>query len=466
MDPLIWIVLPHQLFKPSVLLKKATTVYIVEDPYYLNPSFHVQKLCLHVASMHYYYEMIQKKYPNLKVQYIPFSSCSYASFRSMKNVHMYHPIDYKSMQHWKGKNITFHETPAFITPYNMCMKYKSQYGKNKRYTHLHFYKWQRKRLNLFIDTKENPWFGEWSFDKENRNPFGSNYQEPKYSSFMNDYIKKAILYVEKNFPKAFGDISTSTFYYPVTHLQAKRQLTSFLKNKLDQFGPSQDAIASNVVFGHHSILSSSINIGLLTPNDVITSVQNVCNGSKINKTIFASIEGFVRQIIGWREYMRFIYMFHHEELQHAFEHDIFSNTLPSSWFKGTTSLAILNTCIQKVKKYAYLHHIERLMVINNIATLCEVQPKEMYRWFMVCFIDSYDWVMLPNVRMNYNALDTDIRFMSRVYLSSENYIRKMSNFRNKEDDEQLHVLYSRFLRKYKYILKKDYIMAAQLKKIA
>lgn len=465
MNPCNVLILPHQLFKPSSLLRQATTIYLIEDPYYLQPTFHVQKLCLHVASMRSYEAMLQKKYPTTRIMYLSTSSVSYASFRSMKHTHMFHPIDYKSVQHWKSKYMTFHETPAFLTSMNMCAAYHSQYGKQKRYSHVHFYKWQRVRLQLFVDVKNQPLYGQWSFDKENRKPFKPSYQEPTIQSYTNIYIKQAKEYVQKHFPKAFGEIH-DTFHYPVTHVQAKIHLKRFLQHKLQTFGDTQDAISSTVVYGQHSIISSSLNIGLLTPNEVIHAIQTVYDTytNTKKKEVYASMEGFLRQIVGWREYMRFIYMFHYKELQSSFQKDIFTNKLPSSWFTGNTSLVVLNHCIRKVQQYAYLHHIERLMIINNLGMLYEIQPKEMYKWFMICFIDSYDWVMLPNVRMNYNALDTSVRFMSRVYVSSDNYLRKMSNFRTKEDDQQIHMLYQQFLKKYKTILKKDYVLAAQLKR--
>ena len=192
--------------------------------------------------------------------------------------------------------------------------------------------------------------------------------------------------------------------------------------------------------------------------------MNAFNKYKNKKSIIDSVEAIIRQIIGWREYIRFMYVFYKNDILDF--KDIKSNiSVPSSWYKGNTSLEILDHYIDKVKDYAYLHHIERLMIINNLFILYEIKFKDMYDWFMICFIDSYDWVMIPNLYMNLNSLNDNIKYMSRVYLASDNYIRKMSDFKNKEDFKVINELYWKFIKKNKKILKNDYYIRSQVNKV-
>jgi len=159
--------------------------------------------------------------------------------------------------------------------------------------------------------------------------------------------------------------------------------------------------------------------------------------------------------------MRFMYVYYTNNI---IKYNPIKNnkSIPKSWYIGNTPLEILNHYIDKVKNYAYLHHIERLMVINNLFILYEIKFKDMYNWFMICFIDSYDWVMIPNLYMNLNALNNNITYMSRVYLASDNYIRKMSDFKNKEDFKIINELYWKFIKKNKKILKNDYYIRSQV----
>lgn len=458
----IFIVLPHQLYEKNRHLRDVDTIYLVEDPYYFNSTFHKQKLCLHRATMQYYKEYLTSLYPK-KIKYISYNNCSYTFFSTLKDtkIYMFHPIDKKSVTHWKYKHTTFYDPPNFTTTISDLKEYQLQNGQKKRYTQSHFYIWQRKRLNILIDKDNQPLMGKWSFDIENRKKFSSSYQEPILYVFKNKYIEEAIKYVQTHFPNSFGELNE--FYYPITHKECKIHVKRFIQKKLETFGVTQDAISKDVVIGHHSILSSSLNIGLITPTYIVQKVLQAFNKLSDPRKYIASVEGFVRQIIGWREYMRFIYLFYHKEIIDTSYMEMRS-TMPRSWYTGNTNLYILNHYIDKVKKYAYLHHIERLMIMNNIAMLHDIQYKYIYKWFMVCFIDSYDWVMVPNVLMNYNSLGP-VTFMTRVYIGSDNYIKKMSDFRNQDDYKYIHSLYWSFLKRHKNILSRDYGIAPQIKRL-
>lgn len=457
----IFIILPHQLYEKTTHLKNMHKIYIIEDPYYINPLFHKQKLCLHIASMRFYFNYLKKTFKN--VYYITFDLCNYNQFNDNKfEVHMFHPIDYKSFNNWKSNNTTFYDPYNFITSISDLHNYNNTVNNKQRFTHTHFYKWQRIRLNVLLEKNKNPVFESWSFDKENRDKFPKEYKEPTIITYNNEYIDYARDYIKIHFPKSFGELDN--MYYPITHKEAKKAITSFIKSKLNKFGNVQDAISNKVIFGNHSVLSSSLNIGLLTPDYIVKRVIKHFESSSYKKEIIPSVEGFIRQIIGWREYMRFIYLFYKKEITNL-SYLPLNKTMPRSWYTGSTGIEILDTCINKVKKYAYLHHIERLMIMNNIGMLYQIKYSNMYKWFMTCFIDSYDWVMVPNVLMNYNSLSSDVTFMSRVYIASDNYIKKMSDYGNKEDFKHIHKLYWSFLKRYKSVLKTDYGIASQVKRL-
>lgn len=454
----IFIILPTQLFEDISYLQYFSKIFIIEDPYYLNSSFHKQKLYLHHTSLLYYYEYLKGKKVN--VEYINLDKCNYKMFNNTEHhIEMYNPIDRQSIINWSLSKVHFIDPLTFICSSEDLRIYKEEISKNKhKYTHNHFYKWQRSRLNILMKDFM-PLYNRWSFDTENRSKFPNNYKEFKISFKIDIEIKE---FIEKRYPNSFGYLSDIS-YYPSNHNDAKKLLNFFITNKLEKFGNIQDAFSKNVTYGNHSIISSSLNIGLLTPQYVIKRILDVFNKSNKKRQIISSVEGFIRQIIGWREYMRFIYTY--------FYNDIIKTSLPLTnsitlnWYNGNTELNILNHYIEKVKQYAYLHHIERLMIINNLGMLYNIKFNDMYNWFMICFIDSYDWVMIPNLLMNYNSINPNISFMTRMYISSYNYINKMSDFKDMHDKEIINQLYINFLKKNGKLLSKDYILVPQLKRL-
>jgi deoxyribodipyrimidine photolyase-related protein len=293
----------------------------------------------------------------------------------------------------------------------------------------------------------------------NRLPYDKNYKEHTIKTYKNKYIDEAQTYVTKHFNDNFGDITD--IYYPINHNDALKHLKLFIKNKILDFGPYQDGISKDIIFGSHSVISPFLNNGLLTPDIVINEIMKFYNKLKDKNKHIASIEGLIRQIIGWRSYVRFIYLFHGKDMfeMNQLKHN---NKLSSHWFNATTNIEIIDHMINKVSKYAYLHHIERLMVMGNFALLTLLHPKEVYKWFMICFIDSYEWVMIPNVfGMSQYAL-TNISMMTRPYVSSSKYLLKMSNFKKNEWGDIWDALYWNFINKHKNILRNNYSIALQV----
>ncbi len=450
----IFVILPTQLFKEYKSLKEYDIVYLLEDPYYINDKYHKQKLVIYIAALHYYYDYLSKK--NINVKYIKFNHFDLDKIIN-NTTYMYNPIDYPLVK--KYNKVKFFNSPLFLTDKEDLHKYKST-TKDNKYSHAEFYKWQRKKLDILMN-KDKPLYDIWSFDTENRQKFDKDYEELEIKTYDNKYIKEAKNYISKYFPDNFGSIEL--IYYPITHTTAESHFKSFLINKLDYFGPVQDAISKDVIYGEHSNISVLLNIGLLTPEYVINKVLDYFYASRNKKNIISSVEGFIRQIIGWREYVRFIYYFHRDDLINS-NYFKFTKKMPKSWYDATTSLPILNNMINKVNKYAYLHHIERLLIISNLALLNEIHPKEVYNWFMTCFIDATgEWIMIPNIQMGQH-MSNNIKMMKRIYICSDNYIKKMSDYKKEDGLDEIHDLYKFFLKKNKNKLKHDYMLASQLKK--
>ena len=456
----IFIILPTQLFEINEYLDKMDMIYIIEEPFYFtSKKFHKQKLILHRASMKYYYDKLKIKYKN--INYIEFDKIKENDFKN-KNIHIFDPIDKPVIDKYRklSPKIVIYDTPLFLETRAELEEYRNTNTNKKNYYHDNFYKWQRKRLNILIENREKPIGGKWSFDKENRNPYDKNYKEDKIITYSNKYIEEAKSYIKKNFEDNFGLVEY--IYYPITHDDARIHLKTFIKKRLETFGKYQDGISKKVIFGSHSILSPLLNIGLITPNIVIEEVLKYYNSD--NKSLI-SVEAFIRQLIGWRSYIRFIYEYHGEEMKmmNRLNH---KRKMPKSWYNNEgTKIRIIDDMIIKVQKYGYLHHIERLMIMGNIGLLLQINPKELYDWFMICFIDSYEWVMIPNVYGMSQYSLINISMMTRPYISSSNYIKKMSDYKKEDWYEKWDALYWNFINNNKEILKKIYAMAIQVKLI-
>lgn len=250
-------------------------------------------------------------------------------------------------------------------------------------------------------------------------------------------------YINRNYPDNPG--SLDHFIYPVTRDGALKWLDDFLKNRLLLFGDYQDAISSKESFLFHSLVSPLLNSGLLKPLEVVRKAVEEYRGRP--EISLNSVEGFVRQIIGWREYVRLIY----EQEGIVQKNSNFWNNerpMPEAFYEGITGIPPVDESIRRIKKYGYIHHIERLMVIGNFALLCEIDPGEVYRWFMELSIDSYDWVMTPNVYGMSQYADGGL-IMTKPYISSSNYIRKMSDYSSGDWCDVWDGLFWRFIHKHK-----------------
>ena len=249
------------------------------------------------------------------------------------------------------------------------------------------------------------------------------------------YINKAITWVNKEFPNNIGD--TNNFIFPITHKTANKWLTHFLQNNFDFFGKYQDSIVKDEPFLFHSVLSTSINIGLINPIDIINRIK-----SEYGDILIESREGYVRQL-GWRELCRYTYVYV------DFDKNYFNvnENLNSKWYYGELNIKPVDDVIKSSIKYGYAHHINRLMVIGNYMLLNEIHPDKVFKWFMEVYVDAYLWVMLMNVEMATFATGGVVT--KRPYFSSSNYILKMSDYKKDKWSEIWDELYYEFLKRHK-----------------
>lgn len=325
------------------------------------------------------------------------------------------------------------ENPKFLFPLADFDHYLQE--NNKPFLHT-YYQRQRKALQMLVDTQGNPRHGKWSFDAENRKKLPQKATPPAIlRSTLNATDEEVIDLVKKTFPDHPG--KAEDFAWATTRTKALHQLDDFLQQRFATFGPYEDAFESDQVFLYHSALSPYLNIGLLTPAEVL---EKALQYAENNEVPYPSLEGFVRQVIGWREFLRGMY--HRYELEG--NHFGLERKLTPAWYEGTTGIAPLDDTILKAQKHAYTHHIERLMVAGNIMLMAGLHPEEAYRWFMEMYIDSADWVMVPNVYGMSQFADGGT-FATKPYISGSNYLRKMSHYPRGDWCDVVDGLYWRFI---------------------
>jgi deoxyribodipyrimidine photolyase-related protein len=457
----VGIILPHQLFKKHPVLTITKKIILYEDPYFFTGlEYHKSKLVLHRASMRAYADwLISTGYV---VTYLTYQDDLAGAVAKHEQVIMTDVLEKELITHYEERfkrQISFLPTPMFVTPEALLKKY---FATKKAYRMATFYMWQRKRLKILVDGSNSPIGGKWSFDEENRQKLEPGKPVPPINvPVASEYVNEAKKYVEKNFAKHPG--TGYDFIYPVTHDEAQACFDDFLKNRFAHFGKYQDAITPTEAFLYHSLISASLNNGLLTPADV---VQQALTYAKQHQIALASVEGFVRQIIGWREFVYGLYLCHDQPIKklNFWKH---TQPIPDAFYSATTGLKPVDDVIKRVMRYAYAHHIERLMILGNSMLLCELSPHDVCRWFRELFIDAYDWVMLANVYSMSQYADGGL-LASKPYISSSNYIHKMSSYKKEPWSDVWDALYWRFIFKHQDFFSRQQRLvftAHQLKKM-
>ena len=429
------LIFPHQLFKESPLLKLEGEMYLVEvDLFFTQYKFHKQKIAFHRSSMKQYETFLKTN--GYSVTYVEAITKNadvrelvlHLKEKGVEHINYIDPTDdwlNRRLISAAAKNkisLNKIENPLFINTTSDLSKFFQP--KKKKFFQTSFYKEERQRLNLLMAKNGQPEGGKWTYDDENRKKYPAKQKPPKIEfPEVDNYYEEAVSYVNQHFSNHFGQVG-KTCSYPSNFSAAQAWFDQFLKVRFKEFGPYEDAIVKEEIILNHSLLSPLINVGLISPKYV---VQTAIEFAERHHIPLNSAEGFIRQIIGWREFIRGIYEVKgREERTRNFWN--FKRKIPKSFYDGTTGIEPVDDSIKKVLKTGYTHHIERLMILGNFMLLCEFDPDEVYRWFMEMYIDAYDWVMVPNVYGMSQFADGGL-MSTKPYISGSNYIIKMSNYK-------------------------------------
>jgi deoxyribodipyrimidine photolyase-related protein len=286
-----------------------------------------------------------------------------------------------------------------------------------------FYRQMRQRHKVLIVGKE-PVGGQWNFDAENRKSFGKAGPQnvPKPQIYKTDAITKQVIkVVNEKFKDHPGALDK--FNWPVNREQALNALHDFIDHRLEQFGPHEDAMWTNLEFGWHSLLSSSLNLKLISPLEVVQAAEKAYHQRGLE---IASVEGFIRQILGWREFMRGVYFLDMPQmaLDNFYGHE---NALPKWYWTANTKMNCMRQSIQQTLDNGYSHHIQRLMITGMFGVTAQIKPQAMCDWYLAVYVDAVEWVELPNTA-GMALFANGGRFTSKPYVASGAYVKRMSNY--------------------------------------
>lgn len=439
-------------------------MYLIEEELFFNHfRFHQKKILLHRASMRCYKEALEKKGYTVHYTEAAFGQNKVADVvnalpKSVKEVHCADVTDDWLQRRLekacaeRGLGLVGHRTPYFLNGTSEVAVYFEQHS---TYFQTDFYIAQRRQRNLLLESDGSPVGGKWSLDEENRRKFPKGGKPPAFTLPDNqEYVPEATAYVQKHFAEAYGNTEPPFFkrqgFYPVTHKEAEDWLDEFLSTRFQLFGAYEDAMVPGEGLLYHSCLTPMLNIGLLTPQQVLDKALEAATAytAPLN-----SLEGFVRQIVGWREFVRAVYE-REGRVQRTKNYWGFTRKIPQRFWQGTTGIEPIDIVIQRVLQNGYCHHIERLMVLGNFMLLCEFGPDEVYRWFMEMFVDAYDWVMVPNTYGLISFADGGL-MTTKPYVSGSNYLCKMGTWKKGPWQETWDALFWRFLHVYRETFSKN-----------
>jgi len=456
----LFIILGNQLFSPTYFNKYKDHTFFMAEDYGLCTfeKHHKLKILLFLSSMRSFKDELKSKnfniiyrdvYKDFKLSYEK-KLLKIIKEKKIKEMSFFEIEDKfleKSILSIGKKNclkINQIKSPMFLMQRD---EFKNYLSKNKRPFMANFYKIVRAKINLLMNKDGTPKGNKWSFDEENRKKLPKIIKIPNISKLKD--TKDTLLlkkFINENFKDHPGN--TKNFWFPTTRKGAIKWLDDFLKDRIKLFGDYEDAVTdkSNTVF--HSVLSPVINLGLITPEEIIFRLRKIENKIPIN-----SLEGYIRQIIGWREFMRGIYQNYDQRLEKTnfFNH---KRKMKKNWYDGTTGLEPLDYAINNAKNFGWSHHIERLMILANIMNLCEINPKDVYKWFMEMFVDSSDWVMAPNVYGMGLFSDGGI-FATKPYICGSSYFLKMMHFKKGPWCDVMDGLYWKFIDRHKKFFLKN-----------
>ena len=448
------LILGNQLFAPQLLPPPGDVrVFIAEDLGLCTyVRHHQQKIVLFLAAMRAYADELRDRGYDVRYEQLAvdddrdYEDKLASAVQSMDTEHLWHfeiedkPMEKRIVEFAERRNLT---RKPLRSPMFTCSRERfAEYAKDRtRLLMGDFYKQQRRHLGLLLDPAGEPRGGQWSFDADNRKKLPKSVTIPDIRwPERGPHVREVIALVEARFADHPGE--AAEFNWPTTRQQAREWLDDFVDHRLESFGPYEDAMTTRSATAFHSALTPCLNLGLLTPDEVIQRVMERADDVPI-----ASLEGFVRQVIGWREFVRGIYRTHGDEQERSnfWNH---SRDFTPSWYDGTTGIVPLDDTIKTAQKLGWMHHIPRLMVLGNLMTLCEIRPDHAHRWFMEMTIDSSEWVMGPNVYGMGIYSDGGL-FATKPYICGSNYLLKMSDYGKGPWCDVVDGLYWRFIDKHR-----------------
>ena len=335
-----------------------------------------------------------------------------------------HPGEYRVLQDIESWEAGF-GIPVKIKSDNrfLCTTEEfSTWAKDRKQLRMEYFYREIRKKNSILMNGSDPVGGQWNYDSENRQPPKSGLEIPEpYSNDTDDITREVMDLVAERFSDHFGDLEP--FYFAVTRDQALQALYLFIEHRLKNFGTFQDAMIEGEPWMYHSHIGFYLNCGLLLPMECVRAAEEAYNQDKVPLN---SVEGFIRQIIGWREYVRGVYWL---KMPDYANENFFGakRNLPEFYWTAETKMNCLQQCISETKKNAYAHHIQRLMILGNFALISGFDPAQVNEWFLIVYADAYEWVELPNV--SGMILFADGGFLaSKPYAAGANYINKMSNY--------------------------------------
>ena len=301
-------------------------------------------------------------------------------------------------------------------------EFRNWAGSRRQLRMEYFYREMRKKHNILMEKDGTPTGGNWNFDKENRKPPPRGLTSPKRISHRKSKIILDVLkLVKARFSHHFGNLEP--FHYAVTREQALMELDHFIEKLLPRFGDYQDVMVKGEPYLYHSLVSSYLNAGLLLPLEICHRAEKAY---KNGKAPLNAAEGFIRQILGWREYVRGVYWLHMPDYA---EMNFFSaqEPLPEFYWSAKTKMTCVSEAVKHTRDHAYSHHIQRLMVTGNFALLAGLDVKQVQEWYLAVYSDAFEWVEMPNT-LGMSLFGDGGIMASKPYAASGKYIKKMSNF--------------------------------------
>ena len=407
------------------------TVLICEDWAFLQKIQHHQKKIVFMMSCarHYAQSLRKKGYQVIHIPFTQKKSTTQAvsdclNDQQIESIVLTHPNDYSLFVETSTWSKQFKKPVEILDDDRFFCRIDEfkQWAANRKQLRMeYFYREMRKTHHVLMDG-DVPVGGKWNYDHSNRKPPRESMQIPSPFEQKVDHITQQVIEeVEAHFSHHFGDILP--FFLAVTAQQAQQALERFINERLASFGDYQDAMIEGEPFMYHAHLSGYFNVGILSAKH---AVESVLRAYDLGHAPLNAVEGFIRQILGWREYVRGIYWLKMPEYQtmNALKAQ---RPLPQFFWSAETTMNCMHHCIKQTKEHAYAHHIQRLMVLGNFALLTGLHPDEVNEWYHIVYIDAYHWVELPNVSGMILFADGGV-LASKPYASGGNYINKMSDY--------------------------------------